>query len=698
VAKGTISLGSGNSPFEIVVAGKYAYVVGNLNLAIFDISNPNSIVAKGTNADGYGRGLYVSGKYAYTISGTGLSIFDISNPNNIVKKSVINTNIVGSEDVYVQGKYAYVAGYGNSTLAIYDISNPDNIVALGYTTTNLNSPSSVYVSGAYAYVASSVNNYLAIFDISNPNNIVAKGYTSTNLNFPKYVTVAGRYAYVSSSGGNSIAIFDISNPNSIVSKGKFSTVGPGKIAVDGKYLYVTDTQNNTLKVYEINNLDAPGLQTGTLQSSTAEFTDNVWIGNSLYARGGANFGPGGLLVEGNVTIQGGGGAALAVGGPTISGAVASFTNSSGTCSINPTSSSLSCSSDARLKKDVTTIDSALEKVMALQGVTYHWLNEDTASATHFGFIAQDLEKIIPEVVSTDESGYKSVAYSALIPLLTQAIKEQQLQMENFRSGVLVQSPVAGYFSVDSLTVTGPVVFKGTLAVRGHLHLSSDSVGQAKILPGKRSVRVTFTAAYEYQPIVTVTPRGEAALGADFKYAVVDENSEGFTIRIDRVMDMALEFNWHAFASPEAKLTVSDGSSEDIMLIVSQPESAVAGSDNSESAAPAQKQEMEQPQDVSEQDVNGPEEPVVQPETAADEQAPVGDNGNSAVSEEQQPMTEETGTTAEQALDQGSSQVLGETSEAVQAPAGTGEASESGTDTADPVTVTVKEVVGQTVQQ
>jgi hypothetical protein len=49
-----------------------------------------------------------------------------------------------------------------------------------------------------------------------------------------------------------------------------------------------------------------------------------------------------------------------------------------------------------------------------------------------GLIAQDLEQVYPELVSTDQDGYKSVQYSHLVPVLIEAIKEQQKQIEGLK--------------------------------------------------------------------------------------------------------------------------------------------------------------------------------------------------------------------------------------------------------------------------
>ncbi len=85
-------------------------------------------------------------------------------------------------------------------------------------------------------------------------------------------------------------------------------------------------------------------------------------------------------------------------------------------------------SDRRLKKDVKPINQGLEKVMALQGVSYQW-NDNAADylkrdkGIHLGFIAQDVEKILPEIVATDSAGFKSMDYSRIVPVLVEAMKE-----------------------------------------------------------------------------------------------------------------------------------------------------------------------------------------------------------------------------------------------------------------------------------
>lgn len=90
-------------------------------------------------------------------------------------------------------------------------------------------------------------------------------------------------------------------------------------------------------------------------------------------------------------------------------------------------------SDIRFKKDIVPIDHALNKVMQLKGVYYNF--KDTArfgSQHQIGFIAQDIEKVVPEVVVNGKE-YKSVNYQYLTALLAEAIKEQQQQIETLKT-------------------------------------------------------------------------------------------------------------------------------------------------------------------------------------------------------------------------------------------------------------------------
>jgi trimeric autotransporter adhesin len=92
------------------------------------------------------------------------------------------------------------------------------------------------------------------------------------------------------------------------------------------------------------------------------------------------------------------------------------------------------SSDRKFKKDIKSIESPLETIQKLDGKTYLW-NKDANkemgfdNGLHSGFIAQELEKVLPHLVATDEKGYKAVNYMELMPYLVEAIKDQQTQIK-----------------------------------------------------------------------------------------------------------------------------------------------------------------------------------------------------------------------------------------------------------------------------
>jgi hypothetical protein len=104
--------------------------------------------------------------------------------------------------------------------------------------------------------------------------------------------------------------------------------------------------------------------------------------------------------------------------------------------------SIAGSSDARFKTDVAPISNPLQKVLALRGVNFNW-NTSAFPQRMFsdkrtlGFIAQEVEKVLPEIVQTENTteGYKSVQYDKVVALLVEAIKEQQKQINQLKKQV-----------------------------------------------------------------------------------------------------------------------------------------------------------------------------------------------------------------------------------------------------------------------
>ena len=93
-------------------------------------------------------------------------------------------------------------------------------------------------------------------------------------------------------------------------------------------------------------------------------------------------------------------------------------------------------SDIALKKNITIMDNALDKVSALRGVVFDWKKESRGSSA--GLIAQDVEKVLPELV-TDidnlnvEGTYKGLNYNGIIGLLVESIKELKNEITELKN-------------------------------------------------------------------------------------------------------------------------------------------------------------------------------------------------------------------------------------------------------------------------
>ena len=87
-------------------------------------------------------------------------------------------------------------------------------------------------------------------------------------------------------------------------------------------------------------------------------------------------------------------------------------------------------SDIRYKKNLQPINNALQRITQLQGYNYYWKDKEQDTSLKSGIIAQEVQKIFPELVHADDKGYLSVNYVGLIPYLIQSTKEQQVQINN----------------------------------------------------------------------------------------------------------------------------------------------------------------------------------------------------------------------------------------------------------------------------
>jgi hypothetical protein len=101
----------------------------------------------------------------------------------------------------------------------------------------------------------------------------------------------------------------------------------------------------------------------------------------------------------------------------------------------PTSNTWTISSDRRLKTDIKPIDNALGKMLSLKGVTYKWKDPSTQgnmTGRYMGLIAQEVEEVFPEWVSTDKNGYKALTVSGFEGLTAEAVRELKKENEELQ--------------------------------------------------------------------------------------------------------------------------------------------------------------------------------------------------------------------------------------------------------------------------
>ena len=92
---------------------------------------------------------------------------------------------------------------------------------------------------------------------------------------------------------------------------------------------------------------------------------------------------------------------------------------------------INSTSDINLKENIHSINNSLDKVLQLNGVGFDWKVSKESSV---GVIAQDVEEIIPELVKIS-GDTKTVNYNGLVALLIEAVKEQQIQIEELKKQI-----------------------------------------------------------------------------------------------------------------------------------------------------------------------------------------------------------------------------------------------------------------------
>ncbi|MEO5646400.1 MAG: tail fiber domain-containing protein [Candidatus Paceibacterota bacterium] len=213
---------------------------------------------------------------------------------------------------------------------------------------------------------------------------------------------------------------------------------------------------------------------------------------------------------------------LTVGDGTVTdGIIAHFETASGTCDVDPSvTGGLTCTSDMNAKKNITLLSdsspwsfaanvtannqSILAKIVALTPVQYLFNAEKDGTTKHTGFIAQDVEQIFPDLVSTDKFGKKTMNYVGLVPYTVQAIKEMNVTLQalpTFTDPTLANK-VATFLRGIALDNTARVdtVEANKICLQGVCLTKEDF---QRVLQNKQSSSSTTTSGGSTTPVVEV---------------------------------------------------------------------------------------------------------------------------------------------------------------------------------------------------
>ncbi len=354
--------------------------------------------------------------------------------------SSLYSNTTGSSNVASGNNSLYFNTTGSSNVANGNQSLFSN------TTGNYNTANGYYslfsnTTGNY----NTVNGSNSLFSNTTGGDNVANGFNSL------FYNTTGSYNVTN--GNNSLFSNTTGNCNTING--------------DSSLYYNTTGSYNIALGYNAGNLVTTGATTITTSSSS------IFVGYDTRASADANTNE---IVIGSRAIGNGSNTTtigtrnvLYIGGSGIgtNSKVARFTNASGYCDVTPVTGGVSCSSDINLKKNILTLEdnknfilqtipvlpiqeTTLDKIMKITPVNYNWnseeyvLNSDGTDNKHIGFIAQEMEQIFPNIVSTDAKGtvdpitgktiyLKSISYASITPYLVKGIQEMNLQVKDLQS-------------------------------------------------------------------------------------------------------------------------------------------------------------------------------------------------------------------------------------------------------------------------
>ncbi len=458
---------------------------------------------------------------------------NLADYNVAVGRSALTTNTTGSSNTAIghQAGYSITSGSNNTLVGFhagYNQQTASNNIAIGrealFGSGTLANNTGAYniAVGYHSGYANSTGNYnlFAGYNAGSVNDIgyenVFLGYQSgsNNSNGGQNTFIGPSSGYANTSGSNNVFVGNgAGNDNNSgffntylgSQAGNHTTSGWENTAV-GTYAGAANTTGKT-NIYV-------GYQAG---ANVTTGSSNIIIGHDINAPSATTDGQlsiGNLIfgtnVDGTGTTISTGNVGIGLNNPSYrldvkanSGDdVARFQGSTGSvaCTLSGANGIINCSSDQRLKKDITSLDTTtLGKILLLNPVTYHWNQEDSSVAPHAGFIAQEVQQVFPELVGTDkDTGYLTLSTVGMTPYIVEAIKEINMKIKPLEDLLSQENSFADLLRTFFATAENGIgdffasrgMFKESICVDGEC-LTKDDI-HALLLQARGGTTVTTT--------------------------------------------------------------------------------------------------------------------------------------------------------------------------------------------------------------
>jgi hypothetical protein len=378
---GTWSFASG---YDTKARGQYSTALGHFTIASGDNSTAmgESSRASGTESTAMGVATKAIGAFS-----TAIGYFTTA--GGISSTAMGESTKTRADAATAMGFYTLASGPNSSSMGYFTVARGNSSTAAGVRT--IAQAQGSFVVGRYNIVAGDSTNWIN----SDPLFVIGNGTFTTSSN-----------ALTVLKNGRTAIGFD--DPQSMLHV-KNGDSGINTFSANSN-LNVESNVNNYISLLSPNSIES-----GLLFGNPTSVAD----GGVIYNNGNTKNLQ--FRTNGNVTRM----TLSSSGNLIVSGSVTA------SCGL------LICS-DARYKKNITGLDNSLNNLLKISGVRYdlrqsEFPEKNFSDKNQIGFIAQDLEKIFPEMVFTDEKGFKSVDYARLTPVLVEAIKELNFRNQKLES-------------------------------------------------------------------------------------------------------------------------------------------------------------------------------------------------------------------------------------------------------------------------